>query len=288
MGEEWVTFCSPARFGLSCWWSNWRILLLRQSCREEQLWPELFCRVALRAGAAYLWHLAGSEVTCVVLWDGIHGFSALSMAQPSPSILSSLVELSWAWPCVEKMARGFSRRVQYCLVWQIEPELELRSGQGKLNSRHCSWQHPGLPGGLRLTVAGMAGMWPVRMSSAERALPTWETAIVLGEWNKPVQSSGLGETMGKLKESKEQQDRCFLAGHWFETGGENSGGCYLEKKRVCLQLWTANVKIHHWAPERGDVTASAQPLFFPVSKEGLKTASDSELSVGFRLLFSAG
>lgn len=136
MGEEWVTFCSPARFGLSCWWSNWRILLLRQSCREEQLWPELFCMVALRAGAAYLWHLAGSEVTCVVLWDGIHGFSALSMAQPSPSILSSLVELSWAWPCVEKMARGFSRRVQYCLVWQMGARTwaEVRPGQTELKT----------------------------------------------------------------------------------------------------------------------------------------------------------
>lgn len=47
---------------------------------------------------------------------------------------------------------------------------EVRPGQTELN--HCSGQHPELPGGLRLASAGMAGMWPVRMSSAERALPS--------------------------------------------------------------------------------------------------------------------
>lgn len=45
-----------------------------------------------------------------------------------------------------------------------------------------------------------------------------------------MQSSGLGETVGKLKESKEQQDRCFLAGHRFETGGKTQVDVTLKKR----------------------------------------------------------
>lgn len=35
----------------------------------------------------------------------------------------------------------------------------------------------------------------------------------------------------------------------------------------------------------GGMSVSALPLFFPVSKKGLKTGSGRELSLGFKLLF---
>lgn len=121
---------------------------------------------------ADLGHLAGSEATSMALWDSIFDFSALSVVQPSPPILSSLSVLPGDWPWLEMLAWGHSRRAT------VLKQLKLRSGLGKLNSNPSLSQHPGLPKVLRLSSLDSTGTWIIRVRSLEKAIPR---VITLGK-----------------------------------------------------------------------------------------------------------